>query len=116
MSKFLVTDPCYIVTHEEWDRLGNETGWGDEFIEALRGYKGINQFGQPFKILFCDGTENGDGSLTGTTTKGEAYDIGVDAGLVCLAEIDSDFTTNGFGAIVGGFVEGNSIYAEAKRI
>lgn len=111
MSKFLVTDPCYIISRSEWDRLGHIDGFGDGFVSALSGYEG-----EGFKILMADGTANGDGSISGTTESGDFYDIGVDAGLVCIAEIKDSLDFGHFGAVVGSLSEARNIYALAKQI
>ena len=119
MSKFLVTDPCYIIPNDEWDRIANETsleGAGDDWVERfeakIQGYKGEN-----FKILLASSTANGDGGISGKTEKGDHFEIGVDAGMVCLAEVNDNFVKEGpFGALTGSFADAQNIYAAAKEI
>lgn len=121
MSKFLVTDPCYIVPNEEWDRLvavadnevqRSESDWLVVFNKEVQEYSDDN-----IKMLLVSRTDNGDGSIGGRTESGKFYEIGVDAGMVCIAEIkNAAFDVGPFGALVNSFSEAQKIYSRAKRI
>ena len=117
MSKFLVTDPCYIISNDEWDRLvsvadNSEGDWLVAFNKEVQGYSDEN-----IKMLLVSQTENGDGSISGRTERGQFYEIGVDAGMVCIAEIiNYSFDVGPFGALVSSFSEAKKIYSRAKQI
>ena len=68
--KYIITDPCYLATAKEWDKMGESTDW--ELEDLNFPYK----IGKG-KILVIDGT-GGDGSIG---------NIGVDSGTLCIAEI-----------------------------
>lgn len=87
--KYLVTDPCYIIDGQgldsPWDKFLSETSFGDYLPEG--GYK-IEGIG---KIVEMSGTDNGDGSVKVKNHKNETFEIGVDAGLVCIAQVSNNF-------------------------
>lgn len=81
-TQYLVTDPCYIVPKEDWSDFLDETGYGDYIPDE--GYT-IKGFGRIFEI---SGTDNGDGSIK----IGKDKEVMVDAGIVCLVELDEGVT------------------------
>lgn len=107
MSKFLVTDPCYIVPDEDWSKFLDETSLGEELPEG--GWK-INGVG---KIIEISGTDNGDGSV-----KIGKWEVGVDAGLVCIAEVSNTYKLpkHGLGALTSSREEAERWFEKACRI
>lgn len=79
MTRYLVTDPCYVVPNDDWDKFLNETGFG-EICMGEDPYV-IEGFG---KILVSDGTDGGDGCWNVSRGK----QVMADAGLVCIVELD----------------------------
>lgn len=72
--KYIITDPCYLATNKEWEKMGELTDWEIEKLDF------------PYKIkkgaiLLIEGTPNGDGSFG---------NIGVDSGTLCIARISSE--------------------------
>jgi len=107
--KYLVTDPCYIMTNEQWDEYGENYGWDTDRWEVPIPIKGG-------KITKISTTKNGDGS---TRISGQL--VGVDSGTVCLAEVDDDFdTSNPFhgslGAVTGDKELSQRYFRRAKTI
>lgn len=90
-KKFIITDPCYIMNSRQYHaicELGcNFEGQAMPLISARRSDNKA--------IIFhkIDGTPNGDGSMT---YKGQV--IGVDAGMLCIAECEQGWENEYFGA------------------
>lgn len=113
--KYLITDPCYIVSDHEWDKLGALYGWGTRFIESLKGNHSNKDNDGSVDIIVAARTQWGDGSLDVTNHLGKSYTIGVDAGLVCLAKVDDDYG-DFFGAYTDDLEDAMRIYNEALTI
>lgn len=78
-TRFLVTDPCYVVPAEEWSNFLDVTSFG-EIYSGDEPYV-IPGFG---KIVESNSTEWGDGEWK----VGNGKSIMADAGLVCIVELD----------------------------
>lgn len=87
--KYIITDPCYIIPRDEYEAIGRETGWEFESKEVPftvdNGKITIHRVRQ---------TPNGDGSY-----KFRGQLIGVDSGMLCLAEGDPGNDVKQFGAV-----------------
>jgi hypothetical protein len=90
--KFIITDPCYIMNQEQYQRICDE---GCDFEGQSFPLESTHRdTGRKITFWTIEGTPNGDGSMT---YKGQ--DIGVDAGMLCVAEAnDGDFCDDEFGA------------------
>jgi hypothetical protein len=76
---FIITDPCYIMDDKDYDNLGMTTGWEMTLNGATEfTYKANNN--QKITIFRIKGTPHGDGE-----SRYHGYEIGVDAGLLCIA-------------------------------
>ena len=113
--KYIITDPCYIVSDNEWDRLGNLYNWDDRYIWSLRGVHPNKDDNGTVDIIVAANTKYGDGSLNVTNHNGKSYTIGVDAGLVCVAQVDDDYG-DFFGAFTDSLDDAMRIYNEALTI
>lgn len=106
MTKFLITDPCYIVPNDEW------SDFCDNHIDGVgpEGYK-VEGLGT---IIECDGTQWGDGSCK----VGPGKEVLVDSGTVCLVKLDEGVTpTNYQGtAVTAKPATAYNWYAKAKQI
>lgn len=80
---YLVTDPCYIVPNDEWQKFVDDSYKGN-FFEPPLPYI-IKGFG---KIVECDSTANGDGTQKVAKDK----EVNVDSGTVCLVELEDGVT------------------------
>jgi len=92
MKKFIVTDPCYIMNEAQYDNICSEFHCdfeGQEFPLASQ-HRYSNK---PITFHTIEGTSGGDGSMT---YKGQS--IGVDAGMLCIAECEEGWYMEGFGA------------------
>ena len=78
--KYLVTDPCYIMSDEQWDEYGEKYGWNTDNWPVPIKVKGGT-------ITKISTTTNGDGSM-----KFGDQVVGVDSGTVCLAEMNDSFS------------------------
>ena len=68
--KYIVTDPCYLASSKEWDKMGKSIDWEIENLDfPYKIKKGL--------ILNIEGT-GGDGSIG---------NIGVDSGTLCIAKV-----------------------------
>lgn len=81
MTRYLVTDPCYVVPGQDWNKFLETTNFG-EINEGDDPYI-IEGFG---KIIVSSGTDGGDG----TWKVGNGKEVSADAGLVCIVELDED--------------------------
>lgn len=114
--QYLITDPCYIVPNDEWsdfcDKLFANGNTPD--TDAVLPYT-IEGFG---KITHLSTTANGDGSVRVPGYKGRIFEIGVDAGLVCIAEVSEMYKLgkNDLGALSRVKEEALYYYEEACTI
>jgi hypothetical protein len=82
VKKFIITDPCYIMNEKQYDDICRNEGYnfeGQKFPLASKNRDNDKD------IIFHTivGTPNGDGSYM---FRGQ--DIGVDAGMLCIAECE----------------------------
>lgn len=82
--RYLITDPCYIVPKKDWDNFCDNFYDGSGIIPYT-----IAGFGV---ITDCQNTANGDGSVHISHGK----DVHVDAGLVCLVELNDNITPTSY--------------------
>lgn len=105
MKKYIITDPCYIMHDVAYRILGEVLGWSD-FPTALNALTPIKLDEQRVKdtkhgrlaqhqitIHAISETYGGDGSMDY-----EDYHIGVDAGMLCIAESPIGWATERYGA------------------
>lgn len=90
-KKFIITDPCYIMDRKQYKQICDE---GCDFEGQNFPLKSTHRFGGK-EITFhkIQGTPNGDGSYT---FRGQQ--IGVDSGMLCIAECDTHWNAEKFGA------------------
>ncbi len=99
MKKYIITDPCYIIDSRQYDAIGEVLGWGEfETMKtpcklSLRNDKEPLREGVEIVIHKIDGTPNGDGSM-----EYHGQQIGVDAGMLCIAECQDGWRSQSFGA------------------
>jgi hypothetical protein len=89
---YIITDPCYIMATGQYDDICSEgcDFEGQEFPLSST----HRDTGRAIVFHKIEGTPNGDGSYE---FKGQ--DIGVDAGMLCIAEAtEGDFADDEFGA------------------
>ena len=90
VEKFIITDPCYIMDKKQYGAicdLGCDfEGQKFPFVSARR------SDGKPITFHLIDGT-GGDGS-----TEYNGQQIGVDAGMLCIAESADGWKSEKFGA------------------
>lgn len=85
MSKrFLVADPCHVIDNDKWSDFLDKT----EFAEAAEGFviEGVG------KILKCESSDGGDGCWK----VGNGKEVGVDAGIVSIIELDEGVDVSKF--------------------
>ena len=110
MNRYIVTDPCYVLSQESYDLLLNRSDKKrDKFMSNPIAAREPPLYchtqketrfhsGYPYhldggkdndicKVIRCRGTRNGDGGVDG-----KSFKIGVDSGLLCAA-----YCKNGFG-------------------
>lgn len=100
MKTFIITDPCYIINRAQYDAIGNAGGWGN-FENMQTPCELLKQSGRAHKedngvkivIHEISGTPNGDGSY-----EYHGQWIGVDAGLLCIAECAEGWEDERYGA------------------
>lgn len=114
--QFLITDPCYIVPKDEWSKFVDDiydNNWGFADGEKVLPYK-INGLG---KITELSNTANGDGACK-VTVNGKGFTIGVDAGLVCIAQVSNTYKLpkSELGALTNNQEEAQRIFEQACRI
>lgn len=78
--RYLVTDPCYVVDKEDWDRFLEITNYGASLAEPYE-LAGIG------RIIDNAHTARGDGSWD----LGAGKEVCVDSGLVCIVELNDKF-------------------------
>jgi hypothetical protein len=83
-GKYYVGDPCYVISDEHWDELGEQTNW----------FQNNDSFKFKGNTCFTCGTAYGDG----TYYDYEGREYGVDAGLIGVVPfkcIDDNFKGEG---------------------
>lgn len=91
MKKYIITDPCYIIEREQYDAIGNGLGWMN--FTNIGGSTLNREGGGTFILHKIKGTPNGDGS-----TEHNGQRIGVDAGMLCIAESEQGWEKEQWGA------------------
>lgn len=91
MKKYIITDPCYIMDDKQYDEI---CASGCVFELQVFPLKSIHRLtNKPIIFHTIKHTPNGDG---GHVYRGEM--IGVDAGLLCIAESENGWNDEMFGA------------------
>jgi len=92
MKKYIITDPCYIMDNEQYDNICDEHDCDFEGLpfplESTR-----RSDGEKITFYKIEGTPNGDGSMM---FRGQ--DIGVDAGMLCIASCEKGWDSESLGA------------------
>lgn len=106
IKKYIITDPCYIIDENQYQAIGAALGWQFEDMKLpstlkLRGDKE----GTEVTIYKIEGTPNGDGSMQ----YGDRF-IGVDAGMLCIAECNKGWKSERFGAVFSTFKEAEKAF------
>lgn len=121
--KYLITDPCYIVPDDEWSKFVDDMYGNDSMADEERvlPYK-VEGIGT---IVRMSNTAYGDGGCT-VSENGKSWEIGVDAGLVCLVECDDSLDIEkvskdkGYALTLGAVTENKTTadrwYAKAQQI
>lgn len=96
-KKFIVTDPCYIIHRVAYDTLGAVSNWEFEELKmpltvSYTKEEPYNNTMQKLTLHKIVGT-GGDGSVE---WKGQL--IGVDAGMLCIAEKETGWKDEQYGA------------------
>jgi len=83
-GKYWLGDPCYVVKDEDWNVVGEETGWfgSDSHNEKSKDYNGLFYYGG--MKCFANSTRYGDGVFTDN----ENREYGVDAGLLGILPLE----------------------------
>lgn len=79
---YYIGDPCYMIDDDDWQEIGDKTGWFGAGNEPFINYNGL--FELKGRTCFAEGTHWGDGVYS--DNKGNQY--GVDAGLIGLVPLD----------------------------
>ena len=90
-KKYIITDPCYIMDDKQYQKICDDgcDFEGQDFpLESKR-----ESDGEKITFYTIEGTPNGDGSMI---FRGQ--DIGVDAGMLCIAFCEKGWSTERSGA------------------
>lgn len=114
--QYLITDPCYIVPDDEWSKFCDKlfANGNTPDTDAVLPYT-IEGLG---KITHLSTTDNGDGSVRIRGHNNQMFEVGVDAGLVCIAEVSEKYkiAKNDYGALSRVKDEAEDFYEQACRI
>jgi hypothetical protein len=92
VPRYIITDPCYIMHRDDYDNLGAQTAWEMTIYEPLTCRYRANSK-QAITIFTIESTPHGDGSYMY-----RGFDIGVDAGILCIAYNPNGWAKESLGA------------------
>jgi hypothetical protein len=111
IKQYIITDPCYIMDEKQYDKICLEESCdfeGQAFpLKSIKCDVGGNE---EIVFLKIEGTPHGDG---GCTYKGQ--DIGVDAGMLCIAFSENGWEEQESGATFKTFREAEEAFPKILK-
>lgn len=89
MTRYLVTDPCYVVDNKDWDKFLTATDTGDSLPADGYVIEGVG------KVISMEGSNGGDGSWHPEVLR-PSIEVNADAGLVCIVELLDSYTPTAY--------------------
>jgi hypothetical protein len=91
-GRYIISDPCYVIARDDYDRMGRATDWWDDGRIFWDG-----KTGKPYAVV---GTKYGDGAYESSGLNGKSFEV--DAG--CIACLPKELAT--------GFIKDRHEYVE----